>query len=55
LTTTVRNLAARSAEAAGRTAALIKASNERTLRGMELTGSTSGALAEIVAGAVEVS
>ncbi|MBR9882805.1 MAG: methyl-accepting chemotaxis protein [Oceanospirillales bacterium] len=51
----VRSLAARSAEAAGRTAELIQASNERTLRGMELTDSTSGALAEIVTGVVEVS
>jgi methyl-accepting chemotaxis protein len=51
----VRSLAARSAEAAGRTAALIQASNERTLRGMELTGSTADALEKIVVGAVEVS
>ncbi len=34
---------------------MIQASNERTLRGMELTGSTADALEKIVVGAVEVS
>jgi len=51
----VRSLAARSAEAAGRTAALIRESNERTHRGMELTDDTSQALGDIVTGVVEVS
>lgn len=51
----VRNLAARSAEAAKRTASLIAESGERTVKGMELAGKTASALGDIVTGAAEVS
>lgn len=51
----VRNLAARSAEAAKRTAALINESSQRTVKGMELADKTAKALGDIVTGAAEVS
>lgn len=51
----VRNLAARSAEAAKRTASLIAESSQRTVKGMELADKTATALADIVTGAAEVS
>lgn len=51
----VRNLAARSAEAAKRTAGLIAESSERTVKGMELADKTATALQDIVAGSAEVS
>ncbi len=51
----VRNLAARSAEAAKRTASLIAESSQRTVKGMELADKTATALADIVTGAAEAS
>jgi len=51
----VRNLAARSAEAAKRTASLIAESSQRTVKGMELADKTASALGDIVTGAAEVS
>lgn len=51
----VRNLAARSAEAAKRTASLIAESSQRTVKGMELADKTANALADIVTGAAEAS
>jgi methyl-accepting chemotaxis protein len=50
----VRNLAARSAEAAKRTATLIAESSERTVKGMELADKTAIALNDIVSGSAEV-
>ena len=51
----VRQLAARSAEAAKRTAQLINDSSERTVKGMAVTDQTAEALEAIVQGATEVS
>jgi methyl-accepting chemotaxis protein len=51
----VRNLAARSAEAAKRTALLISDSSQRTIKGMDLAEKTAGSLKNIVSGAIEVS
>ena len=51
----VRNLAARSAEAAKRTASLIAESSQRTVKDMELADKTATALADIVTGAAEAS
>lgn len=51
----VRNLAARSGQAAQQTAALIQASSERSIRGMSLTEETGKALETIVQGATQVS
>jgi len=50
----VRNLAARSAEAAKETAALIEGSVEKTMRGSEIANQTAEALNEIVAGISKV-
>lgn len=51
----VRQLAARSAEAAQRSTRLIQESNARTVKGMELTDDTAQALEAIVRGAAQVS
>ena len=51
----VRQLAARSAEAAQRSTRLIQESNARTVKGMELTDETAQALEAIVQGAAQVS
>jgi methyl-accepting chemotaxis protein len=51
----VRNLAARSAEAAKRTASLIAESTSRSVKGLELADKTASALGDIVVGAAEVS
>ncbi len=51
----VRQLAARSAEAAQRSTRLIQESNARTIKGMELTDDTAKALEAIVLGAAQVS
>ncbi|GAB2192005.1 methyl-accepting chemotaxis protein [Sessilibacter sp. MAH1] len=51
----VRSLAARSSEAAKRTAELIQQSSNRTVRSIDLTDQTSAALEEIVTSVVEVS
>lgn len=51
----VRSLAARSSEAAKRTAELIQQTSERTVRSMALTDQTSAALEQIVNSVVEVS
>ncbi len=51
----VRQLAARSAEAAQRSTRLIQESNARTIKGMELTDDTARALEAIVQGAAQVS
>ncbi|RBA54250.1 chemotaxis protein [Stutzerimonas zhaodongensis] len=51
----VRQLAARSGEAAQRSTRLIQESNARTIKGMELTDDTARALEAIVLGAAQVS
>ncbi|MBV2206621.1 MAG: HAMP domain-containing protein [Pseudomonas sp.] len=51
----VRQLAARSAEAAQHSTRLIQESNARTVKGMELTDETAQALEAIVQGAAQVS
>ena len=51
----VRQLAARSAEAAQRSTRLIQESNARTIKGMEITDDTARALEAIVQGAAQVS
>lgn len=51
----VRQLAARSGQAAQQTAQLIAASSQRTVKGMELTDETASALETIVQGATAVS